>query len=136
MIPAHSYADPSDATKTVMVPAMPELAVKYEWKNVRTIQIPQSPGTQTFGEVSITHDTCTVTYDAAILVPRVSCGKDDGGGKMVADKTLCDPNPSKDPSSPNIFGSGISQGVPYECLDVSDDAMNPDFVCVPKKKAP
>jgi hypothetical protein len=132
-IPAHAAPDPSDATKPpITVPAEPETAVKYEWSNLRTIQIPASPGTQTFGDLTVTRDGCSVSYGAAILVPRVSCAGMDAGGKPIADETACDPNPNPT----NLFGSGISQGVPTKCEDVAGDSANPDFVCVPTKTAP
>ena len=134
-IPAHQAPDPDDASKPpVMVAAAPQTAVKYEWSNVRVIQIPASPGTQTFADLVVTRDGCTASYTAALLVPRVSCGVKDATGKMVADVTVCDPNPN--PNGSNVFGSGISQGVPTACEDVGGDPANPDFVCVPTKTAP
>jgi hypothetical protein len=138
-IPAHKYPDPEDATKTIDVPAQPETAVKYEWKKVRTVQIASSPGTQTFADLAVTRDGCTATYGVAILVPQVGCGVEKEG-KTVANQKLCDPNPNEE----SLFGSGISQGVPTKCEDVSSDPMAPDqpdpaapnFVCVPTKTAP
>lgn len=140
-IPAYQHPDPDDATKPpVSVPAQPETAVKYTWSHVRVIQIPLSPGTQTFADLTITRDGCSASYQAALLVPKVGCGKEDATGKVVADPTACDPSPNET----NIFGSGISQGVPTQCQDLSsdpanpeqNDPMNPDFVCVPTKTAP
>jgi hypothetical protein len=138
-IPEHHYADPEDATKTITVPAEPETAVKYQWRNVRTIQIASSPGTQTFADLTVTRDGCSASYGVAILVPQVGCGIEKDG-KQVADQKLCDPSPNDE----SLFGSGISQGVPTKCEDISsdpanpeaNDPMNPNFVCVPTKTAP
>jgi hypothetical protein len=112
--------DPADASKTNTIDQVPETAVKDEWKNVRTIQIASSPGTQTFVDLTVTRDGCTATYGAAILVPQVSCGNEKGG-VLVADQKLCDPNPNDE----SLFGSGISQGVPTRCEDISSDPANP-----------
>jgi hypothetical protein len=130
-IPAHRYPDPEDATNTISFAGQPATAVKYVWSNVRVIQTPQSPGTQTFADVAITRDGCSASYGAAILVPIVSCGKE-SGGKTVADPTACDPNPNPT----NLFGSGISQGVPTLCEDINNDPSQPNFVCVPTRTAP
>jgi hypothetical protein len=140
LIPAHTYADPEDPTKTITVEEQPETSVKYVWKNVRVVQVAQSPGTQTFADLTITRDGCTASYSAAILVPRVSCGKTDAAGKTVAEPKFCNP----DPNETNLFGSGISQGVPYACEDLSsdpaepekNDPANPDFVCVSTRTEP
>jgi hypothetical protein len=139
-IPAHSSPDPDDATKTVMTPAAPATTVKYSWSHVRVIQVPQSPGTQTFADLTITRDGCSASYAAAILVPRVDCSATDAAGKVTANQEACNPSPN----STNLFGSGISQGVPTICQDISQDPanpeqpdpMNPSFVCVPTKTAP
>lgn len=132
-IPAHKYPDPDDASKPMIaVDAQPETAIKYEWSNLRVIQIPASPGTQTFADVTITRDGCSVSYGAAILVPRVPCGKTDAAGKTTANFEACDPSPNPT----NLFGSGISQGVPTSCEDLAGDPANPDFACVPTKTAP
>jgi hypothetical protein len=131
-IPAHSVADADSMKPPTLVAALPETSVKYEWTNLRTIQIPASPGTQTFGDLTVTRDGCSVNYGVAILVPRVGCAKMDAGGKAVADETACDPAPN----STNLFGSGISPGVPTKCEDVAGDPAAPDFVCVPTKTAP
>jgi hypothetical protein len=132
-VPAHVAPDPDDSThmKTISVPAQPETSVKYVWKNVRTVQIPQSPGTQTFADLTITRDGCTASYTAALLVPVVGCGQE-SGDNVVANPKACDPSPN----DTNIFGSGISQGVPTECVDMSDDPAAPNFLCVPKKVKP
>jgi hypothetical protein len=53
-------------------------------------------------------------------------------GKTVADPTACDPNPNPT----NLFGSGISQGVPTRCEDISGDPTSPNFLCLPSKTAP
>lgn len=138
-IPAYKYPDPEDPAKMIDGPAEPEMAVKYEWKNVRTVQIASSPGTQTFGDLTITRDGCSATYGVAILVPMVGCGVEKDGA-MMPNKKLCDPSPNDE----SLFGSGISQGVPTKCEDISSDPMNPDqpdptapnFVCVPTKTKP
>jgi hypothetical protein len=139
-IPAHSYPDPGDATRMVMVAATPATTVKYSWSNIRVIQIPLSPGTQTFADLTVTRDGCSASYGAAILVPRVDCGSTDAAGKVTANQDACNPSPN----STNLFGSGISQGVPTQCQDLSQDPAhpeqpdpaNPSFVCVPTRTAP
>jgi hypothetical protein len=144
LIPAHKYPDPDDPTKTISVEEQPETAVKYAWSNVRVIQIPSSPGTQTFADLTVTRDGCSASYEVAILVPRVSCGVTDKDGKTTADAKACEANADPSPNSTNPFGSGISQGVKPSCEDISsdpakpeqNDPMHPDFVCVPTKTAP
>jgi len=130
-IPKHTFPDPEDSTKMITVEELPETAVKYEWTKVRTVQIASSPGTQTFADLTITRDGCSATYGVAILVPQVGCGIEKDGA-TVPDQKLCDPSPNDE----SLFGSGISQGVPTKCEDVSDDPMSPNFVCVPTKTAP
>jgi hypothetical protein len=130
-IPAHQATDPGDATRTIAIAVDPETAVKYAWSNLRVIQTPQSPGTQTFADLTITRDGCSATYGAAILVPVVGCGTEKDG-KTLADPTACDPNPNPT----NVFGSGISQGVPTACEDLGGDPASPNFVCVPTRMAP
>jgi hypothetical protein len=138
-IPGHRYPDPEDETKMISVPEQPETSVKYAWSNLRVIQLPQSPGTQTFADLTITRDGCSADYTVAVLVPRVDCGKTEGG-KTVANPQACDPNPN----ATNLFGSGISQGVPTACEDISQDPASPNqpdpasptFVCVPTRTAP
>jgi hypothetical protein len=130
-VPAHQAPDPGDGSKTIAVAIEPPTAVKYSWSHVRVVQTPQSPGTQTFADVTITRDGCSARYGAAILVPVVACGAEQNG-KTIADPTACDPNPNPT----NVFGSGISQGVPTACEDLSDDPGNPNFLCVPTKTAP
>jgi len=138
-IPRFTMPDPEDPMKMVTMEPEPETAVKYEWKKVRTVQIASSPGTQTFADLTVTRDGCTATYEVAILVPMVSCGVEKDG-ITIANKNLCNPNPNPD----SLFGSGISQHVPYLCEDISSDPPEPgmpdpsppNFVCVPKKKAP
>jgi len=139
-IPGYTIPDPEDPMKMITSPAEPETAVKYEWKKVRTVQIASSPGTQTFADLTVTRDGCTATYGVAILVPMVSCGVEDKDGKITPNEMLCNPNPNPD----SLFGSGISQKVPYACEDISSDPMMPNdpdlaapnFVCVPTKTAP
>jgi hypothetical protein len=130
-IPAHQAPDPADTTRTIAIAIDPETAVKYSWSNVRVVQTPQSPGTQTFADVTITRDGCSASYGAAILVPVVGCGTEKDG-KMVPDLTACDPNPNPT----NLFGSGISQGVPTACEDIGGDPARPTFFCVPTRTAP
>jgi hypothetical protein len=130
-VPAHQAPDPDDAARVIAVAFEPPTQVKYSWSNVRVIQTPRSPGTQTFADLTITRDGCSATYGAAILVPVVACGTEKGG-KTVADPTACDPNPNPT----NLFGSGISQGVPTACEDLAGEPANPSFFCLPTKTAP
>lgn len=137
-IPAHSAKDPNNPGSTVSVDDQPAIAVKYEWKNVKVIVSADSIGTQTFADLSVTENKCTINYQVSILFPKVSCGipdpSDPTGKKQIGDPTACDPNPN----AKNNFGSGIGQGIPTSCENISSDPdpANADFECMPIKMAP
>jgi hypothetical protein len=141
-IPAHNIpdpnADPAADPQPPWVPSddQPETKVKYEWSNVRVIVNADSIGTQTFGDLTITQDGCSITVQASLLSPKVGCTD----ANKKADPTMCDPLPT----DANPYGSGIGQGIPTECVDIAvhtadpKDPNNPDpdFECVPTKFAP
>jgi hypothetical protein len=110
------------------VDAVPETKVKYAWSNVRTFVTPTSIGAQTFGDLAITQDGCTVSYHVSILVPRVQCNVTDDNGNVIGnDPKLCDPNPDGDE---NPQGSGITQAVTPSCENIGSKD-NPDWECLP-----
>jgi hypothetical protein len=123
-IPQHPGTD-ADGNATT-VPDQPETKVSYTWTNVRTYVAASAIGVQTYGELAITQDDCTIEYRVQILVPRVGCASANDPTKP--DPTLCDPNPNG-PNNPS--GSGISEDVTPVCENISKDAANPDFECMP-----
>lgn len=124
-VPAHKAPNPDDPSGPPNdVDDQPETHIHHEWSNVRVAVSPDSLGTRTFGEVTITQDDCTLSYDVAILFPKVGC--DDGKGN--ADPTLCDPSPN----AQNAFGSGISEGIQTDCTNLSTDKSSPDWECTLK----
>ena len=138
-IPAHNDCNSSDASclnggpadttlAPTQVPAVPETKVKYAWSNVRTFVTPTSIGAQTFGDLAITQDGCTVNYHVSILVPRVQCNVTDANGNVIGnDAKLCDPNPD---GLENPQGSGITPAVTPSCENIgTKDA--PDWECLP-----
>jgi hypothetical protein len=136
-IPPHNAPDPDNSDAPwAPVDDQPETKVKYAWSNVRIFVNADSIGTQTFADLTITQDGCSIAVQASILSPKVSCT--DANGK--ADATLCDPLPT----DANPYGSGIGQDIPTDCVDLAvhttdpTDPNNPsqDFECVPTKFAP
>jgi hypothetical protein len=126
-IPAHPESDGMGGT--MMVPDQPETHVKYEWSNVRVYVTPDSIGDQTYADLTVTQDKCSISYHVSVLVPRVPCGTTDPAtGTTVAEPTLCDPSPN---GADNPSGSGINSSVTPVCENISHDPMNPDYECMP-----
>jgi hypothetical protein len=114
------------------VPDQSATHVKYAWSNVRVYVSAAQTGNQTYADLTVTQDGCSVSYHVSILVPRVLCGTTDASGNTVADPTLCDPNPDG-PNNPS--GSGINSNVTPSCENIGTDA-NPDFECLPPAQDP
>jgi hypothetical protein len=128
-IPSHPSTDANG--NAITVPDQPDTKVKYAWSNVRTYVTASSIGVQTFANLSITQDACTISYIVSILVPRIQCAS--ANDPTVADPTLCDPNPNG-PNNPS--GSGISEDVVPSCENISSDPANPDWECLPPASDP
>jgi hypothetical protein len=131
-----SVTDPTDPTevKTLQrcelpIDDNPETKVKYAWTNVRTYVSSSFIGVQTFANLTVTQDGCSVSYQVSLLVPRVSCA--DANGKK--EQSLCDPN-ADGPDNPS--GSGIIQGLQPSCENISPDPANPDWECLPPVQDP
>lgn len=114
------------------VPDQPATHVKYSWTNVRVYVTAAQTGNQTFGDLTITQDGCSVSYHVSILVPRVMCAGTDAAGNTVADQTLCDPQPD---GPNNLLGSGINENITPSCENIGTKA-NPDFECLPPAQDP
>lgn len=117
---------------TQSVPDQPATHVKYAWTNVRVYVSAAQTGNQTYADLTVTQDGCTIGYHVSILVPRVMCGTTDANGNTVADPTLCDPNPNG-PNNPS--GSGINSNVTPSCENIGTKD-NPDFECLPPAQDP
>jgi hypothetical protein len=115
-----------------MVPDQPATHVVYAWKNVRVYVTAGETGAQTYGDLTVTQDGCTVGYRVSILVPRVMCGTTNAAGDTVGDPTLCDPQ-ADGPNNPN--GSGINANIAPSCENIGT-AANPDFECLPPLQDP
>jgi hypothetical protein len=106
--------DPEDPT--MMLPALPAVALRNEWSNVRFYVDPAFPGTQFAGTFTYTKNGCTAVYQAQGLYPAATCGKAnpvDGGPSMLPDPEAC--SPCADPSKGRRFGSGISPDIDVVC---------------------
>ena len=114
------------------VPDQPATNVKYAWSNVRVYVSAAETGAQTYGDLTVTQDGCTIGYHVSILVPRVLCGTTNDAGATVGDPTLCDPNPD---GINNPSGSGINANISPSCENIGTDA-NPDFECLPPLQDP
>ena len=140
-IPAHNDCNSNDSScltggaagdaatyPVTAVDAVTETKVKYAWSNLRTFVTPSSIGAQTFADLAITQDGCTVNYHVSILVPRVQCNVTDANGNVIgSDAKLCDPNPD---GLENPQGSGITTAVTPSCENIgTKDA--PDWECLP-----
>jgi hypothetical protein len=108
-----------------MTPDLPATKVTYAWSNVRTYVSAASIGVQTYANLTITQDGCTIPYIVSILVPRIGCAS--AADSTQPDPKLCDPNPDG-PNNPS--GSGISEAITPSCENVGTD-MTPDFECLP-----
>jgi hypothetical protein len=108
------------------VPDQPATQVTYKWSNVRVYVSAAEDGAQTYGDLTATQDGCTMSYHVSIMVPRILCGTTDDAGTMVADPTLCDPNPNQ----VNPSGSGINTLIAPSCENIGT-TDNPDFECLP-----
>jgi len=119
-LPPHdSFPNPDSNDDTPLPPiaaTTTETHVKYEWKNFKVVVSADSYGTQSFADLTYTHNGCKSDYSVSILWPLAGCETD----------TDCDPLP--DPAR-GYFGSGIGVGVPTSCSKVLG-------VCVPTKTAP
>jgi hypothetical protein len=115
-----------------MVPDQPATNVKYSWTNVRVYVSAAQTGNQTYADLAVTQDGCTISYHVSILVPRVLCGTTDATGATVGDPTLCDPQPD---GPNNLSGSGINANIAPSCENIGT-AANPDFECLPPAQDP
>jgi hypothetical protein len=117
--------DPDNNPKMIPEDEQPATHVKYEWSNISVRVSADSIGTLTRGNVAITQDECSVSYEFALLTPKVGCGKDQGG-TQVADPTACSPVATDE----NPYGSGIGEDISTTCENIgTKDA--PDFECLP-----
>jgi hypothetical protein len=115
------------------VPDQPATSVRYEWSNVRVYVSAAETGAQTYADLKVTQDGCSVSYHVSIMVPRVLCGTTDPTtGATVGDPTLCDPQPDG-PNNPS--GSGINTNIAPQCVNIGS-ANNPDFECLPPAQDP
>jgi hypothetical protein len=105
-------ADPAN-----MLPALPADSLTYAWANFSVYVTAADQRTQFSGDVTVTENSCTVTYHAVGLWPGISC--DDGMGNPVP--SAC--NPCADPANGIFVGSGISPDAQVVCKAI---LPNPD----------
>jgi hypothetical protein len=110
-------------------PDLPSTKVTYAWSNVRVYVAASSLGVQTYANLTITQDACSIPYIVSILVPRVGCAS--AADSTQPDPKLCDPNPDG-PHNPS--GSGISEDVTPSCENIGTMDY-PDFECLPPTAA-
>jgi hypothetical protein len=114
-----------------MVPDQPATHVEYSWSNVRVYVTAAETGPQTFADLTITQDGCSVSYHVSILVPRVLCGVADKNGGLLPDQSLCDPQPN----AVNPNGSGINANISPSCENIGS-VTAPDYECLPPAQDP
>lgn len=124
-IPKHTFTNDNGEDETV--DAQDETKVKYEFSNLRVIVSPDSIGTQTFADLTVTQDDCTLTYQVSLLYPLVDCGVTKGD-KVSGDEKKC----SAGATDENPFGSGIGEGIPVSCENIGTDA-DPSYACLPNR---
>lgn len=119
-IPETAYTD-ADGNPAIY----PETRLAYEWRDVRMHMTFATPGNAATGEVSITREradsetgnreTCTTTYIASALFPKVGCEAVDatGQGTGMPDDTRCCAN--ADPAKGRPFGSGLHPDFKVKC---------------------
>jgi hypothetical protein len=155
-IPAHTvnwYSSPDESAQGVSVggmePDQPATHVEYTWTNVRTLQTGSSVGQQMWADLTITRDGCTASYHVALLSPQTPCATfDDAGNQNGADLSQCSatamPN-VPNPTTNQLYGSGLPVGVPFDCVDINalpagfdaggdggggGSSSSPDYECV------
>jgi hypothetical protein len=89
-----------------MVPAVPELALKYEFKNLKFLATVNAPGTVFTGELTRTENGCSASFKTLGLWPQIPC--DSAGNDMTKNgyNLECDPYPKEDAG--HLLGSGIN----------------------------
>jgi hypothetical protein len=117
---------------TGAVSDQPATQVTYKWTNVRVYVSAADDGTQTYADLTVIQDSCTISYHVSILVPRVLCGTTDAQGNAFPEPTLCDPNPD---GVDNPSGSGINAQISPSCENIGS-ATNPDYECLPPAQDP
>ncbi len=124
-IPKHTFENDDGEEETV--DAQDETKIQYEFSNVRVIVSPDSIGTQTFADLSVTQDDCTLKYQVSMLYPFVDCGAEHDG-KVSGDEKKCSANATDE----NPFGSGIGEGIPVSCENIGTDD-DPSYACLPNR---
>ena len=102
-------------------PAVPALSRKYEVQNLKFLATVNAPGTVFTGQIKLTENACTATFDAVGLWPKIGCDPKlnlDSGYSLE-----CDPNPR--PDAGHILGSGINPtfapaGKPITCGELGN----------------
>jgi hypothetical protein len=156
--PELPFIDAGDASQ----PEVPQTHVRYEWSNFKVVIDSDggSIGQQVFADLKISQDgpgapSCSQRFHVALLAPQTSCTGSmmDDAGNPLPDNNLCSAGILSnsdnypiigDAQSPTaVYGSGLPQGVPVDCMNIfppaaSGDAgvQNFDFECLPRKTAP
>ncbi len=108
------------------VPDNPATTVTYTWSDVRVYVAATAVGLQTWGNLTVTQDSCTAKYSVSILVPRVLCAN--GNDSTVEEDSLCSADAN---GIDNPFGSGIAEGIATKCTNLGS-SDNPDYECLPE----
>jgi hypothetical protein len=85
-------------------PVVPEQFVKYEVQDLKFLATVNAPGTIFTGQVKVTQDTCTATFNTFGLWPQIECDP----AKSEADGYNVDCDPLERPDAGHITGSGIN----------------------------
>jgi hypothetical protein len=103
-------------------PGFPELAIKYEWTELKFLATAAVPGSAFIGELKYTEDGCTATYAAEGFWPQISCddtahaladgSRDLPDGGMLED---LDCAAGQDVPNGHTLGSGINPDFPVVC---------------------
>jgi hypothetical protein len=124
---ASVYPDAAGMCRMIDIQPGALKSVEYVWNGVSVYVTAADQGSQFSGDVTITHDGCTVRYHAVGLWPGVPC--DDGNGNAMPD--LC--NPCAEPDRGRFTGSGISPDARVVCKPIfahPDPYQRPSNWCV------
>jgi hypothetical protein len=137
LIPA--YVDPTG----MPVALLPQVAIRYEWSNVRVVVRGTPIGQELFADLTITMDGCRGQYQVVILYPDIPCFSYSADSGLMENASVCKPNavPSEI-LAPQDFAddAGLPATIPIDCENIGEPpsilSPGPDWECVPTMTSP